>query len=346
MSAQLNATDVLNYSFASLNGDKIYLNEASSENIKQLNEWRFANLKPNGEPAFALVISIGGWGDRAKFTDILTIPESERNFISSIKHVVEEYNLDGIDLDWENEIIARKEEIHGAGTVLNNIRTELGDSYYITIAAPGTSFYWNKYPHAEIWKDSIDWMIVMGYDQYGTFGPYTECASNLYPVTIGNIPDNIYDYPYPQTISVSEAMEHYHNQGVPLEKFVMGVPFYAHMYYIKNLGKNNGLREKVYDSNICSQYTPDINFYEYMDKNKIELEDGTAWVTRKILSEPNNNIYEFYSAETVKSIKIKTDYVKDKKIAGMSMWELSQDVSHNSEYSLLKTMHDGLNNFA
>jgi chitinase len=346
MSAQLNATDVLNYSFASLDGDKIYLNETSANSINILNQWRFTNLKPNGEPAFALVLSIGGWGDRTKFTDILTIPGNERRFIASIEDILEKYNLDGIDLDWENEIIATKEEIAGAGTVLNSIRTELGNSYYITIAAPGTPFYWDKYPHAKIWKDSIDWMIVMGYDQYGTFGPYAECASNLYPVSIGNISDNIYDYPYPQTISVSEAMEHYHSQGVPVEKLVMGVPFYAHMYYIKQLGKYNGLRQKVYDSNICSQYTPDIEFFEYMGKNKTELEDGTVWATRKILAEPNKNIYEFYSAETVKSIKTKAKYVKNKKFAGMSMWELSQDVSHESAYSLLKAMYKGLNNFA
>ena len=342
MDSQLKNTDVLNYSFASLEKNKVYLNEATANNIKLLNEWRLSNKKINGEPAFALVLSIGGWGDRTKFTDILTKSSDEKQFIDSIKSVLLENNLDGIDLDWENEIIASEKEIHGAGTVLNSIRKEIGDSYYITIAAPGTPFYWDKYPHAEIWKDSIDWMIVMGYDQYGTFGPYTESASNLHPVDIGMIPQENYDYPYPQTISVAEAMEHYHKQGIPVEKLVMGVPFYAHMYYIEKLGKHNGFRQVVYDSNICSQYTPDLFFYEYMNKHRTELEDGTAWVTRKILSENERSIYEFYSAETVKSIKIKTEYVKDKKYAGMSMWELSQDVSHESKYSLLKTMFEGL----
>ena len=62
MDSQLKNTDVLNYSFASLEKNKIYLNEATANNIKLLNEWRFSNKKINGEPAFALVLSIGGWG--------------------------------------------------------------------------------------------------------------------------------------------------------------------------------------------------------------------------------------------------------------------------------------------
>ena len=46
-------------------------------------------------------ISVGGWGWDAQFEEMAANPESRSAFVQNLKAFVDEYQLDGADIDWE-----------------------------------------------------------------------------------------------------------------------------------------------------------------------------------------------------------------------------------------------------
>lgn len=64
---------------------------------------RFLNqlLALKGEkPSLKVIVAIGGWGAEG-FSDAALTPTSRYNFARQVNQMINEYALDGIDIDWE-----------------------------------------------------------------------------------------------------------------------------------------------------------------------------------------------------------------------------------------------------
>src|SRR5262245_6578418 len=48
-----------------------------------------------------VLISLGGWGWDKQFASIVSKTEAEDRYVKSVLAIVEDYDYDGIDLDWE-----------------------------------------------------------------------------------------------------------------------------------------------------------------------------------------------------------------------------------------------------
>src|SRR5262249_3389378 len=48
-----------------------------------------------------VLLSLGGWGWDRQFASIVSRPESEDRYVTSVMDIVERFDYDGIDLDWE-----------------------------------------------------------------------------------------------------------------------------------------------------------------------------------------------------------------------------------------------------
>jgi chitinase len=50
-----------------------------------------------------VLIAIGGWNDSLgdKYSRLVNSPSSRSNFVGTVIKFIEEYNFDGLDLDWE-----------------------------------------------------------------------------------------------------------------------------------------------------------------------------------------------------------------------------------------------------
>ncbi|MBM7073943.1 glycoside hydrolase family 18 protein [Shewanella sp. 202IG2-18] len=248
-----------------------------------------------------------------------------------------QHRVDGIDVDWENVSLTSKAEQKGVSKLMRQLKNQLPSGSCVSNAVPATPFYWDQFPSAEAWNKSVDWSVVMGYDLYGTFGPFTELASNLYEQKKAKVPDEDYHYNYPESVSVAKAVVHYKNQGLPTSKIILGVPFYCHSYYTDS-NIDGGYRQRVYDANISSQ----IPFKEasgvWERGKKAHFNDGSAYSLSKLNGTKGTAKYQFLSCETPNSIANKVKFAKHEKLAGMSMWELSQDVNYEDSNSLLRAM--------
>ncbi|WED42451.1 glycoside hydrolase family 18 protein [Legionella cardiaca] len=351
---QLSKITVVNYAFARFGKDAqgntfFNLSQQDVENIRLLRQ-----LKPD----LPVIIAIGGWGDRESFKSFLENEDQMKIFVASVKKNLKQYQLDGIDIDWENELLASQEEIKGVATLLKRLHDSIHtDGYCISNAVPATKAYWYHYPDARLWQAYINWTTVMAYDHYGTFGPRTEHASALYETNRRKDAS----YPYPKT-SGNKAIKHYYNQGLPAQKLILGIPFYCHSYFINNDVVNDnpeapGLHVPVLDPNISSQMSYNEAYTRYGDKlfayqSSFLGKDGQAVTFYGLIPIENTTISRFLSCEGPRTIVDKINYVEGNnpmtvnsqeivKLGGVSFWSLQQDLSFSDTNSLLRAIYYG-----
>lgn len=164
-----------------------------------INAWK---LKAIVQQAHAhstrVLISLGGWGWDAEFETIAADPEKRAVFVQKVSHFVEEYGLDGVDMDWEypdpgqssQNFLALMQELRAAlpdDKLLTAAVVALGDAYGLGI--PVESF------------PLMDFVNLMAYDGSGPHHSSLEYAR--------------------------QSLEYWSARGLPPEKTVLGVPFYA-----------------------------------------------------------------------------------------------------------------------
>ncbi|CAM2850270.1 Chitinase A1 precursor [Legionella steigerwaltii] len=354
LKAQLNAVDVVNYAFVRLEPDsqgnivpKLTINDI--KNIQTLKQLR-ADLP--------VVIAVGGWGDREGFSKFVNDPKQRAAFIEATKSLLQENQLDGLDIDWENELLASEEEIRNIAALIREFKAEIGPSgYCVSNAVPATSWYWEKYPDAQLWNSAVDWTTIMAYDHYGTFGMRTEHGAALYE---NDRPDDN-NYPYPKA-SGDMAVSHYYQQGLTAEKILLGVPFYCHSYYVdaKSIdiqSKNPGLHVSVIDPNINSQVSY-VDAWNDYGKALFSYQHQTSSTPDSInyyglIPIENTTRYRFMSCDSPQSIARKMAYIKGRnaignkekkhiQLGGVSFWSLQQDLAFEEPQSLLRAIYDGL----
>jgi len=105
----------INYSFLIPNADGTFVKVNNGWKLKQIAEKAHArNVK--------VLISVGGWGWDKEFETVAANPSLRSAFVQNLKAFVDEYQLDGADIDWEypdagqsaQNFLALIEELHSA----------------------------------------------------------------------------------------------------------------------------------------------------------------------------------------------------------------------------------------
>ncbi|OMH82739.1 Killer toxin subunits alpha/beta [Zancudomyces culisetae] len=152
---------------------------------------------------------IGGWAfsdpgeTQHTFTNIARNPQ---NFIDSVVNMINEYNLDGIDIDWEYPVTPDRsgsdDDASNYVNLVKLLKQRLPDKS-VSIAAPASFWYLRHYEIAEMSK-YLDYIGYMTYDLHGTWdstipslGPYlkshvswSETMNALTMITKSGVPSN------------------------------------------------------------------------------------------------------------------------------------------------------------
>ncbi|MGH9590949.1 MAG: glycoside hydrolase family 18 protein, partial [Terracidiphilus sp.] len=97
-SGQIDAQAItrINYAFANIeNGDVVLGHPQDEANLKLLAALRQRN------PALQILLSVGGWSWSTHFSDAALTDRSRKVFIESAVSLIQRYQLDGLDVDWE-----------------------------------------------------------------------------------------------------------------------------------------------------------------------------------------------------------------------------------------------------
>ena len=101
---------------------------------------------------------------------ILNDYQKRRKLIDNIVNLVEQYNLDGINLDFENMNQEDKDEYSRLVIELTPRLRDIGKTTTVDVTAPDGSETWSLCFDRDLIANVADYEIFMAYDQYGTGG--------------------------------------------------------------------------------------------------------------------------------------------------------------------------------
>ena len=131
-----------------------------------------------------VLLSLGGWGWDEQFASIVSKPEAEDRYVEAVLGLVDGFDYDGIDLDWEypdteQEVVGFERLARRFRKGLDAIGARKGRPMVLTMAAssnPGTLRWLGK----EFLLETMDWINVMTYDFTGDWTDYAGHHSPLF----------------------------------------------------------------------------------------------------------------------------------------------------------------------
>ncbi len=247
-------------------------------------EWAHSN----GYKVWALVSN-----DSMKETvsEIVNDYELRKQLIENILTVVELYNLDGINLDFENIYEADKDMYTRLVVELAPRLREIGKVLSVDVTAPDGSPDWSLcFDRNEIAK-AADYIVFMGYDQNGVSSPKEGTTAGCDWVEA----------------NINKFLG---QEGVPANKLILAVPFYTRAW----LEEDGELDSKVWNMKDIYDNIPDganIEWDDSLKQNYAEYEEDGA--TYKVWIEDDD------------SIKAKLELVKKYNLAGAAYWEKDRE---------------------
>ena len=231
--------------------------------------------------------------DKDLTSEILNDYKLREKLISSIVSAVEMYNLDGINLDFENMYESDKDAYSRLVIELAPRLKELGKVLSVDVTAPDGSPDWSLCFNRNVIGDVADYVIFMAYDQHNQSS--TEAG----------------------TVAGCDWVEANINkflgqEGVKPEKIILAMPFYTRVWNVTD----GGLSSSAVDMKSQSTLIPDDAKITWDDSLKQNLAEY----------EKNGRTYKVWM-EDAKSLKCKLDLVKKYNLAGGAFWRKDQETS-------------------
>ena len=271
----------INYAFALINNDFETLNIQKEGRLKLM----VALKKQN--PALKVLLSIGGWG-AGNFSEMAANETHRKAFARNCLNAVTKYSLDGIDIDWEYPtsssagISSSPEDTKNFTLLMKDLRETLGNDRLLTMASASNAKYVD-------FKEAVQYMNfvnVMTYDM----GHPPKHNSALYRSSMSSE-------------SCDESVNKHLSAGVPLEKIVLGIPFYGH-----GDGKAFG---------------DDVDYKDIkIDQSKYSIQWDDAAKVPYVTDATGKMVLNYDDAQ---SVGLKAEYARDKKLAGAMYWNIEAD---------------------
>lgn len=200
-------------------------------------------------------------------SNILNSYTKRQELIQSIVEKCALYDIDGINIDFENMYQADKDKFSRFIIELVPRMQEMGVVVSVDVTAPDGDPNWSLCYDRNVIGDVADYLVFMAYDQYGTSStkPGTTAGLNWIETSLKKIID--YD-------------------EVDTEKIILGMPFYTRQWTVAQDGTIKS-RTVVYmvntkiPNNVEKQWDDELKQYyiEYKsgkDTVKMWIEDGTS----------------------------------------------------------------------
>lgn len=269
----------INYAFGHVNETFNGINVDNPERLHKIVALKEQN------PDLKVILSVGGWGS-GRFSEMAADSVNRNKFAEDCLRVINEFGLDGVDIDWEYPtsssagISSSPEDTDNYTLLMRDIRGQIGPDKSLTLATPGSAEYYD-FPAI---LPYVDFINIMSYD-IGTV-PYHQ--SPLYASEHTKL-------------TADSALKCHLAAGIPKEKLTLGLPFYGRGF--KEYPDYMDYKDlKVLDG--CKIVWDEKAQVPYIENSKGELVLG--------YNDP-------------KSIDIKCRYILDNDILGAMYWEYTCD---------------------
>ncbi|MBA4053775.1 MAG: chitinase [Marivirga sp.] len=305
----------INYAFVDVKDSMAWLTNLETDTIN----FRKLNYLKKDNPDLKIMISIGGWSWSENFSDAVLTESSRRKFANTSVAIVDQFNLDGVDIDWEypgmkgEDNVFRAEDKENFTLMFKAIREGLdglskktGKTYQVSTALP---CFPKLFEVTEMGKVSeyLDFVNIMAYDFYVS-GDTAGHHSNLFPSENYDLED-----------SGDKAYKEFTKAGVPSTKLVLGIPFYGRSWIMKT-ADNRGINRQV-DSTVRGGGYTFIKDSMMIRPGLVRYWDEKA--KAPYLWNDETRLLVVYDDE--ESVKLKCEYVKEKNMAGIMFWQYASD---------------------
>ena len=271
----------INFAFGKIdesNYEKVSLSKEKAARLKKI-----VDLK-NDNPNLKVLLSIGGDG-AGGFSEMAASAQHRKGFCQSCLDLVDNYKLDGIDIDWEfptqtahGRITGTPADIQNFTLLIQELREALGNDKLLTVATEASAKYMD-------FKSIIQYLDFVNIMSYCMGCPPKNHNSALYP------------YSGDRMNCESSVAKHF-EAGVPYDKMVLGTAFFG---------------EEADWNEI------DFRNIDYSGRNVCW--DSKAMVP--YLTDASGTMVLSYDNEL--SIGLKADFVKEKGLLGAMYWSLEAD---------------------
>ncbi|HBT4683516.1 TPA: chitinase, partial [Klebsiella pneumoniae] len=298
-------------------------------------------------PDLKVLLSVGGWGARG-FSGAAATAESRAVFIRSAQKIIQQYGLDGIDLDWEfpvngawGLVASQPADRDNFTALLKSLREAVGEQKLVTIAVGANAESPKSWVDVKAVAPVLNYINLMTYDMaYGT--QYFN--------------SNLYDSSHWPTVAAADkysadfVVNNYLAAGLKPSQMNLGIGFYGRVPkravepgidWTKADAQNNPVTQPYFGPQQIALFASlgyDLSKDTYVKYNDI---------VGKLLNDPQKRFTEHWddeakvpwlsvqsaegkplfalSYENPRSVAIKADYIKAKGLAGAMFWEYGAD---------------------
>ena len=227
-------------------------------------------------------------------SEVMNSYEKRKALIEELVDVCVKYDLDGINVDFEN---MKQEDIDLFSRFIIELTPrlkEIGAVTSVDVTAPDGAETWSLCFDRHVLGDVADYLIFMAYDQYGA-------SSNKAGSTAA------YDW---VKINLDKFIK---TEEVEKEKLILAVPFYTRLWTTDEEGNVLNSPSTVTMNDVDSEIPDGVNktWLEDEKQNYIEYEE-------------NGNIKRMW-IEDIDSLRQKVSLIKEYELAGIASWELGME---------------------
>lgn len=264
------------------------------ENIGESGQAYIEWAHGNGYKVWPMISNAPAANESLEITSkIMNSYENRKQLIEQIVEACVAYDLDGINVDFENMKQEDKDMYSRFIIELTPRLNEIGMVVSVDVTAPDGGETWSMCFDRNLIGDVANYIIFMGYDEYGV-------SSTKAGTTAG------YDWVKLNLVKFLQTEE------IESDKLILGIPFYTRLWtenangeIIRNSTVNMEDIEEILPDDVQKTWDDELKQYY------VEYQDGSN--TRKMW------------IEDVESLKAKVSLVNEDNLAGVASWQYGME---------------------
>lgn len=275
--------------------------------------------------------------DNDKIKELLDSKEAQKRTISQSTQLVKERGIDGINVDVEYDGDPGGDYKDKFSVFVEDISKEMhriNPNSKVTVSVYASAVKYPKLYDIISISETTDGIFMMAYDFATTGSDYAMPTAPLKGHKEGK-------YWYDIDTAVNDFLTQ-----MPADKLILGVPYYGYNYSVEEPSvKASTMSAYYWNSGSITQT------YSAIKENVNPEMDGasefkTGWdnygkVSWKAYYKEETGIWRMVFNEDKKSLGLKYDFAKEKKLAGVGIWALGFDDGHYELWDLLNEKFGG-----
>lgn len=241
-------------------------------------------------------------------SELVNNDDMKEKFIGQIAFYASLYNLDGINIDFENIYYEDKDALVKFVEELTYILKKQNLTVSIDVTVPSGSERWSKVYDREKLAKIVDYVALMAYDEHWATSPVSGSVASIGWVERG----------------IERSLEY-----IPEDKLLLGIPFYTRVWK-ETIDENGKLT-------VSSKAIPIKNVEEIIEKYDAEVTWNEETGQYFAIYKQNEAVYKVWIEDT-QSIKLKIELAKKYGLSGIASWRKGYE--YDEVWEVISTIVD------